>query len=1694
MKKRTVQIIRSIAILCILVALLVVPSVALAKNTTSGIIEQVIINEKTVWRYLDNNTDPAQGYDNPKAWTLIDYDDSSWKSASGRFGSKNGKLDPVGLFTPTTLLTLNDGVSDSNYSSYFFRTVVTVDNFDDVYGLAFTINANNGAEVYVNGKRVLNTCKTPVDGENLFYTYSTADIFDVWFDKDEVKELLHEGENIISASVHNSHSSSSDVYFDLLSNIYYAEGDIDAEFDNVVLGIGKDESERNLNWYTTAREDGEVQWAKADGTAFPGEYNTAKALTERADATPVKFSNSATITGLEPNTEYVYRLKCGDEYSDVYSFKTGSTDNFSFTVFGDAQLGSRTDDIEYWSTVLDKVDASFNSDFYISVGDQVNNYNGPEKEYSGFITEHLASNTIATVKGNHDVDDVAYAEHFNVPNELSEKISNYYFAYNNVLFIGLDNVRGSDENHKNTITEAINTHPECDWRIVVMHYAPFSAGRHGTNDTSVTDLRSNLIPYFETYGIDVVLGGHDHIYTRTYLMDGEEVMTDQSTVDTDGILYITAGSSCKKFYDTSYVDTNAEFVAYTYYNYNSVVMQFEVSGGSLSFKTYLTESMNVIDSYELTVTNSARLSTAIDDAEAVLNEATTIGISETEALSSIIATATSALTDIDNYTYDEVSALINLIIEEKNAVFSAISDYNKISEGAVKTAFDSVTNLTTVHLEAGGVYSLSGGGSKTDINLIKNNSDGTTTTVYTWREGSTYVKQSSSNPYVAFILDGDVTFENLVKFEYTHLLIDLNGYNITFNTNSNYHVNISAASSIEFRGNGKVIAGTGTVDYFLATATYIGVATFNGDITFVDGTSALKTVFLFKGDAYVHGTLTIDKSYDSSTGMFFNIQGSRSSADDRRSILTFDKATVYYNNPKGGALLGSKGIVGEYNGKTYSSIPEVKIQSSTFYLSSPLITQKWGADSVSGYATSKSEALTGCVNTNSLTIRDSKIYADIRLGTPIVINPKGHTFITVDNSTIETEQGVIFSVVANTTFDLVANNSIFLAKTSDTEAQALATELGIASGSYAPLRGEVLYAPANSLGTAIFNDCSLTSSYRIIEGTSDTISKRTYFSFLNNCASTLAANGHAFARSNIVINGGAVDCGNGKITNNSSPYNPETGKGVLVIGTVTISNFPSSELDDEIKTISQYKELNTYDTVLTSGYFTVADDYNVLKLDDPTNLEGKYTFLIYSDDHAPVLTLHNGTAPTCTQAGTKDYYTCFCGLNYADADGKIVIDDLDAWLPIAALGHTSGVAVKENSVEPNCTESGSYDSVVYCTVCNTEVSRQTITVNALGHTEKIIAGKDPNCTESGLTESKMCTVCGETLITQNEIPALGHDYNTVITAPDCTNGGYTTYTCSVCGYTYTADETEALGHSYDAVVTAPNCTNGGYTTYTCTTCGDNYVADMVGALGHTAGDALTENTVAPTCTENGSYDVTTYCTICGAELTRDTFTVSALGHIENDVVENIIEATCTDEGSYDIVNYCSVCGVETLRENVISAALGHTKYAVAENIVNATCTEDGSYDIVLYCSTCEIEIERETVVTTAHGHSYSEFTSNSDGIHTRVCSNDPAHTETESCQGGTATETALAVCSVCHGEYGDYAEPDNTTENIPDENIPDNETESAPAEDEKAENIEVCNHICHSTNAFEEFLWKLINFFSKLFGTNGECKCGEKHY
>ena len=106
----------------------------------------------------------------------------------------------------------------------------------------------------------------------------------------------------------------------------------------------------------------------------------------------------------------------------------------------------------------------------------------------------------------------------------------------------------------------------------------------------------------------------------------------------------------------------------------------------------------------------------------------------------------------------------------------------------------------------------------------------------------------------------------------------------------------------------------------------------------------------------------------------------------------------------------------------------------------------------------------------------------------------------------------------------------------------------------------------------------------------------------------------------------------------------------------------------------------------------------------------------------------------------------------------------------------------------------------------------------------------PICTTAGYT-LYTCTVCGYSYTDQIR-PATGHQYTSVVTAPTCTADGFTTYTCELCEYSYTGNVVTAPGHDYTSVVTDPTCTEDGYTVHSCTVCGSSYTGEVIGALGH----------------------------------------------------------------------------------------------------------------------------------------------------------------------------------------------------------------------------------------------------------------------
>ncbi|MFR1632354.1 MAG: leucine-rich repeat domain-containing protein, partial [Oscillospiraceae bacterium] len=141
--------------------------------------------------------------------------------------------------------------------------------------------------------------------------------------------------------------------------------------------------------------------------------------------------------------------------------------------------------------------------------------------------------------------------------------------------------------------------------------------------------------------------------------------------------------------------------------------------------------------------------------------------------------------------------------------------------------------------------------------------------------------------------------------------------------------------------------------------------------------------------------------------------------------------------------------------------------------------------------------------------------------------------------------------------------------------------------------------------------------------------------------------------------------------------------------------------------------------------------------------------------HSHDMVYHSTVDATCTEDGNIEYWYCDgCGKYFTDAEGNN--ETAFAQLVISATGHTPADPVRENEVPATCTAEGSYDEVVYCEVCDEEISRTSKNIDKIAHTysdewsfDDIYHWHAATCCNTGAVsdeafhtvEGGVCTVC-----------------------------------------------------------------------------------------------------------------------------------------------------------------------------------------------------------------------------------------------------------------------------------------------------------------------------------------------------------------
>ncbi|WIE65124.1 Ig-like domain repeat protein [Curtobacterium sp. MCLR17_036] len=375
---------------------------------------------------------------------------------------------------------------------------------------------------------------------------------------------------------------------------------------HILLGVGATESQRIASWYfpTNVAQSLEIQkTADMTGGVFTDAKQTIAASKAANTAVDTSTTDSntknlpgiaaesgyinahATISDLEPNTSYTYHVGAADgsAWSASYTFTTKSfSGDFDFLFFGDPQIGSSgyvDDDGAGWANTLDYATSTEpDAELLVSGGDQIEHANN-EYEWGAFAdsSDVLKRYPWASTIGNHDVGGKAYEQHNQVPNSLkvpdfypggnstANSGGDYWYMYKGVLFIDINSNAysgGSDAAHVNYVRDVIERHGEdAKWTALVYHHSIYSPADHA-NDKDNQQRRFDFTRAFSDMGVDIVLQGHDHSYSRSYaIKNGKKANKNEQPAAPDvfsgpgGVIYITANSaSGSKYYDLTTPD------------------------------------------------------------------------------------------------------------------------------------------------------------------------------------------------------------------------------------------------------------------------------------------------------------------------------------------------------------------------------------------------------------------------------------------------------------------------------------------------------------------------------------------------------------------------------------------------------------------------------------------------------------------------------------------------------------------------------------------------------------------------------------------------------------------------------------------------------------------------------------------------------------------------------------------------------------------------------------------------------------------------------------------------------------------------------------------------------------------------------------------------------------------------------------
>ena len=329
-----------------------------------------------------------------------------------------------------------------------------------------------------------------------------------------------------------------------------------------------------------------------------------------------KYIHEISVNGLEPATEYVYTVGDGFNERDG-KFKTaleqGDESSFTFAYLADTQV-SNASNAKALGATLAKVNEK-NPDFVYLAGDVTDKSTNESQwewlfnndgVYSTGGEDMFANNLVAVTQGNHDNNEMY--QHINAPEEAGKIVYSFDYGCAKFIILNLESARYDEDARaqqeaylRDTVKDAKSNG---QWTIVGFHKSLYTGASHIT-DSDIIAARKFWAPIFAETDVDLVLQGHDHVYSRGFVTaEGENanptVLEDGTIIQPDAPLYMVGGHAggLKWYSKKNYTVTENDPLAlnYSFLDVNStdtgsdvkkeqVITMLEVSNETISVKT-----------------------------------------------------------------------------------------------------------------------------------------------------------------------------------------------------------------------------------------------------------------------------------------------------------------------------------------------------------------------------------------------------------------------------------------------------------------------------------------------------------------------------------------------------------------------------------------------------------------------------------------------------------------------------------------------------------------------------------------------------------------------------------------------------------------------------------------------------------------------------------------------------------------------------------------------------------------------------------------------------------------------------------------------------------------------------------------------------------------------------------------------------